>query len=55
MAGEIHENHAYDVTGVAIAMAGDHYTVAVDLFAGAADQIHGHFGPKRKRFVRSEL
>jgi len=55
LAGEIHQHHAHDVAGVAIAVAGDDDAVTMDFLPGAADQVHGHFGPKRKRFLRSEL
>jgi len=55
LAREIHEHHAHDKTGVAIAVAGDDHTVAMNSLAGAADEIHGHFSPERKRLFRSEL
>lgn len=55
LARKVHENHAHDVPGVTVTVAGNNDTVAMNLFAGAADQVHGHFSPKRKRFLRSKL
>lgn len=36
-------------------MAGNDNTMAMDFLPRAADEVHRHFGPKRKRFIRSKL
>ena len=55
LTGEIHQNHAHDVTGMPVTMAGDDHAVAVDFFSRPADQIHGHFCPEGKRLFRAKL
>ncbi|MGZ8939140.1 MAG: hypothetical protein ACXW32_08005 [Limisphaerales bacterium] len=55
LAGEIHQDHAHDIAGVTITVAGDHHAVAVDFFTGTTDHIDGHFGPERKRLPSAKL
>lgn len=55
LAREIHEHHADNEAGVAIAMAGDDNAVTMDFLTSATDEVHGHFRPERKRPLRAEL
>lgn len=55
LAGEVHQDHAHDVTGVPVAVAGDDDAVAMDFFARPTKKVDRHFGPKAERVFGAKL